>query len=61
MVKFDGEYNHIPTFTTGLGEGISTSDKTLRREITKLSEHMNKLIELYEKRISDLENKLNDR
>ena len=61
MVKFDGEYKHIPTFTTGVGEGISTSDKTLRREITKLSEHMNKLIELYEKRISDLENKLNDR
>ena len=61
MVKFDGEYKHIRTFTTGLGEGISTSDKTLRREITKLSEHMNKLIELYEKRISDLENKLNDR
>ena len=61
MVKFDGEYKHIPTFTTCVGEGISTSDKTLRREITKLSEHMNKLIELYEKRISDLENKLNDR
>ena len=61
MVKFDGEYKHIPIFTTGVGEGISTSDKTLRREITKLSEHMNKLIELYEKRISDLENKLNDR
>ena len=61
MVKFDGEYKHIPTFTTGVGESISTSDKTLRREITKLSEHMNKLIELYEKRISDLENKLNDR
>ena len=52
---------YIPKFTTGVGEGISTSDKTLRREITKLSEHMNKLIELYEKRISDLENKLNDR
>ena len=61
MVKFDGEYKHIPTFTTSVGEGISTSDKTLRREITKLSEHMNKLIELYEKRISYLENKLNDR
>ena len=51
----------MPVFTTSVGEGISTSDKTLRREITKLSEHMNKLIELYEKRISDLENKLNDR
>ena len=34
MVKFDGEYKHIPTFTTSVGEGISTSDKTLRREIT---------------------------
>ena len=55
------EKGYIPKFTTGVGEGISTSDKTLRREITKLSEHMNKLIELYEKRISDLENKLNDR
>ena len=59
MVEDDELY--IPKFTSDVGEGISTSDKTLRREITKLSEHMNKLIELYEKRISDLENKLNDR
>lgn len=49
---------YIPKFTTGVGEGISTSDKTLRREITKLSETYNKIIELYEKRISALEKRL---
>ncbi len=49
---------YIPKFTTGVGEGISTTDKTLRREITKLSETYNKIIELYEKRISALEKRL---
>tara|TARA_B100000927_G_scaffold288302_1_gene282670 strand:+ start:404 stop:577 length:174 start_codon:yes stop_codon:yes gene_type:complete len=49
---------YIPKFTTGVGEGISTSDKTLRREITKLSETYNKIIELYERRISALEKRL---
>ena len=58
MVKFDGEYKHMPVFTTSIGEGISTSDKTLRREITKLSETYNKIIELYERRISALEKRL---
>jgi len=52
------EKGYIPTFTTGVGEGISTSDKTLRREITKLSETYNKIIELYEKRIRALEKRL---
>jgi len=49
---------YVPKFTTGVGEGISTSDKTLRREITKLSETYNKIIELYERRISALEKRL---
>ena len=52
------EKGYIPTFTTGVGEGISTSDKTLRREITKLSETYNKIIELYEKRICTLQRKV---
>lgn len=52
------EKGYIPTFTTSVGEGISTSDKTLRREITKLSETYNKIIELYEKRIRALEKRL---
>tara|TARA_B100000963_G_scaffold302132_1_gene274949 strand:- start:364 stop:540 length:177 start_codon:yes stop_codon:yes gene_type:complete len=52
------EKGYIPKFTTGVGEGISTSDKTLRREITKLSETYNKIIELYEKRIRALEKRL---
>ena len=52
------EKGYIPKFTTGVGEGISTSDKTLRREITKLSETYNKIIELYERRISALEKRL---
>ena len=49
---------YIPKFTSNLGEGISTTDKTLRREITKLSETYNKIIELYERRISALEKRL---
>ena len=41
MVEDDELY--IPKFTTGVGEGISTTDKVLRREITKMSEHINRL------------------
>ena len=41
MVEDDELY--IPKFTTGVGEGISTTDKMLRREITKMSEHINRL------------------
>ena len=41
MVEDDELY--IPKFTTGVGEGIATTDKVLRREITKISEHINRL------------------
>ena len=41
MVEDDELY--IPKFTSDVGEGISTTDKVLRREITKMSEHINRL------------------
>ena len=41
MVEDDELY--IPKFTSEVGEGISTTDKVLRREITKMSEHINRL------------------
>ena len=41
MVEDDELY--IPKFTSDVGEGISTTDKVLRREITKISEHINRL------------------
>ena len=41
MVEDDELY--IPKFTSDVGEGISTTDKVFRREITKMSEHINRL------------------
>jgi len=55
MVEDDELY--IPKFTTGVGEGIATTDKVLRREITKMSEHINRLtyrINQLEKEITDM-------
>ena len=55
MVEDDELY--IPKFTSDVGEGISTTDKVLRREITKMSEHINRLtyrINQLEKEITDM-------
>ena len=55
MVEDDELY--IPKFTTSVGEGISTTDKVLRREITKMSEHINRLtyrVNQLEKEITDM-------
>tara|TARA_Y100001938_G_C7923410_1_gene345637 strand:+ start:126 stop:308 length:183 start_codon:yes stop_codon:yes gene_type:complete len=54
MVEDDELY--IPKFTTGVGEGISTTDKVLRREITKMSEHINRLTY----RVNELEKEITD-
>jgi cell division protein FtsB len=55
MVEDDELY--IPKFTSEVGEGISTTDKVLRREITKMSEHINRLtyrVNQLEKEITDM-------
>ena len=55
MVEDDELY--IPKFTSDVGEGISTTDKVLRREITKMSEHINRLtyrVNQLEKEITDM-------
>ena len=54
MVEDDELY--IPKFTTDVGEGISTTDKVLRREITKMSEHINRLTY----RVNELEKEITD-
>ena len=54
MVEDDELY--IPKFTTSVGEGISTTDKVLRREITKMSEHINRLTY----RVNELEKEITD-
>ena len=54
MVEDDELY--IPKFTTGVGEGISTTDKVLIREITKMSEHINRLTY----RVNELEKEITD-
>ena len=54
MVEDDELY--IPKFTSDVGEGISTTDKVLRREITKMSEHINRLTY----RVNELEKEITD-
>ncbi len=60
MQKFDGVYKE-PDFTNNIGEGISTSGDTFRREIKILNEqYYNALIRIKElnEEVTELKNKV---